>query len=42
MRRLVTAIIVTAIAAPLLSACIIIDTNRPTTRIVHTTPADQD
>ena len=42
MRRLVTAIIVTSIAVPLLSACIIIDTNRPTTRIIQTVPADQD
>lgn len=42
MRRLMTALVLTAIAAPLLSACIIIDTNRPTTRIVQTVPAEAD
>lgn len=42
MRRLVTVLIVTAIAAPLLSACVIIETNRPTTRVIQTSAADQD
>ena len=36
MLRLVLAV---AIAAPLLSGCIIIATDKPTTRGVHTTPA---
>ncbi len=37
MLRLALAI---AIAAPLLSGCIIIATDKPTTRVVQTTPAD--
>lgn len=36
MRRLLTALIVTAIAAPLLSGCIIIASERPSTRVIHT------
>lgn len=37
MLRLVIAI---AIAAPLLSGCIIVATDKPTTRVVHQAPAD--
>ena len=37
MLRLVLAL---AIAAPLLSGCIIVATDKPTTRVVHTAPAD--
>jgi len=37
MLRLVLAI---AIAAPLLSGCIIIATDKPTTRVVHQAPAE--
>jgi hypothetical protein len=37
MLRLALAI---AIAAPLLSGCIIIATDKPTTRVVQTAPAD--
>ncbi len=37
MLRLVLAL---AIAAPLLSGCIIVATDKPTTRVVHSAPAD--
>lgn len=37
MLRLVLAV---AIAAPLLSGCIIIATDKPTTRVVHQAPVD--
>ena len=37
MLRLVLAVV---IAAPLLSGCIIIATDKPTTRVVHQSPAD--
>lgn len=37
MLRLVLAVV---IAAPLLSGCIIIATDKPTTRVVHQAPAD--
>lgn len=37
MLRLVLAV---AIAAPLLSGCIIIATDKPTTRVVHQAPAE--
>ncbi|WP_409020139.1 hypothetical protein [Brevundimonas vesicularis] len=40
MRRLLTVLAITAVAAPLLAGCIIISTDRPTTRVVHTTPAE--
>ena len=33
-------ILVAAITAPLLSGCIIIATDKPTTRVVQTTPSD--
>jgi len=42
MRRLVTALMLTAIAAPLLSACVIIDSHHPTTRVIQTPAAEQD
>lgn len=32
--------IVIAVAAPLLSGCIIIASEKPTTRVIHTTPAE--
>ncbi|WP_292091757.1 hypothetical protein [Brevundimonas sp.] len=32
--------IVIAIAAPLLSGCIIIASEKPTTRVIHTAPAE--
>lgn len=35
-------VIALAVAAPLLSGCIIIATEKPTTRVVHTQPADTD
>lgn len=37
MLRLALAI---AIATPLLGGCIIIDTNKPTTRVIHQAPAE--
>ena len=37
MLRLVLAV---AIAAPLLSGCIIIASDKPTTRVIHSTPAE--
>lgn len=39
MRRLAL-VLALAIAAPALSGCIIIATDKPTTRVVHSTPAD--
>lgn len=33
-------ILVAAITAPLLSGCIIVATDKPTTRVVQTAPAD--
>lgn len=36
MRRLVIGFITLAIAAPMLSGCIIISTEKPTTRVIHT------
>lgn len=37
MLRLILAV---AIAAPLLSGCIIVATDKPTTRVIHQAPAD--
>ena len=37
MRRLIIAL---AVAAPLLSGCIIIASEKPTTRVIHSTPAE--
>jgi hypothetical protein len=42
MRRLMTALMITAITAPILAACVIIDTHRPTTRVIQTAPAEND
>lgn len=39
MRRLAL-VLALAIAAPALSGCIIIATDKPTTRVVHQAPAD--
>lgn len=33
-------ILVIAVTAPLLSGCIVIATDKPTTRVIHTTPAE--
>ena len=40
MRRFVIALAVAAIAAPMLSGCIIIASDKPTTRVIHSTPAE--
>ncbi|WP_312782571.1 hypothetical protein [Brevundimonas sp.] len=40
MRRIVIALAVAAIAAPMLSGCIIIASDKPTTRVIHSTPAE--
>jgi uncharacterized protein YceK len=37
MRRLIIAL---AVAAPLLSGCIIIASEKPTTRVIHSSPAE--
>lgn len=42
MRRLVIGIITLAITAPLLSGCIIIATEKPTTRVIHSTSSADD
>ena len=39
MRR-IALVLALAIAAPVLSGCIIIATDKPTTRVVHSTPAE--
>ncbi|HEY0926496.1 hypothetical protein [Brevundimonas sp.] len=41
MRR-IALILALAIAAPSLGGCIIIATDKPTTRVVHSTPADAE
>ncbi|MCZ8086803.1 MAG: hypothetical protein ACK5WW_11140 [Brevundimonas sp.] len=35
MRRVLIAAVITALSAPMLAGCIIIATEKPTTRIVH-------
>ncbi|MEN5146411.1 hypothetical protein [Brevundimonas diminuta] len=40
MRRIIIALAIAAVAAPVLSGCIIISTEKPTTRVIHSTPAD--
>lgn len=40
MRRLIIALAVSAVAAPLLSGCIIIASEKPTTRVIHSSPAE--
>ncbi|WP_433950125.1 hypothetical protein [Brevundimonas bullata] len=42
MRRLIIALAlaVAAVAAPLLSGCIIIASEKPTTRVIHSSPAE--
>lgn len=40
MRRLVTGFVTLAILAPMLAGCIIIATEKPTTRVIHTTSAE--
>ena len=42
MRRLMTALMITAITAPILAACVVIETNRPTTRVIQTVPAENN
>lgn len=38
MRRIIIALAVAAVAAPALSGCIIIATDKPTTRVIHSSP----
>ena len=40
MRRIIIALAVAAIAAPMLSGCIIIASDKPTTRVIHSSPAE--
>ncbi len=40
MRRLIIALAVATVAAPLLSGCIIIASEKPTTRVIHSSPAE--
>ncbi|CAM2851673.1 Uncharacterised protein [Brevundimonas diminuta] len=40
MRRIIIALALAAVAAPALSGCIIIATEKPTTRVIHTPPAE--
>ncbi|WP_427789035.1 hypothetical protein [Brevundimonas diminuta] len=40
MRRIIIALAIAAVAAPVLSGCIIISTEKPTTRVIHSAPAD--
>ncbi|MGU3457321.1 MULTISPECIES: hypothetical protein [Brevundimonas] len=40
MRRLIIALAAAAVAAPMLSGCIIIATEKPTTRVIHSAPAE--
>jgi hypothetical protein len=40
MRRLIIALAVAAVAAPMLSGCIIIASEKPTTRVIHSTPSE--
>lgn len=40
MRRLVIGFIALAVAAPMLSGCIIIATDKPTTRVIHTSTVE--
>lgn len=40
MRRLIIALAVAAVAAPMLSGCIIIASEKPTTRVIHSAPAE--
>jgi hypothetical protein len=40
MRRLIIALAVAAVAAPMLSGCIIIASDKPTTRVIHSAPAE--
>ena len=40
MRRIIIALAVAAIAAPMLSGCIIIASDKPTTRVIHSTLAE--
>lgn len=40
MRRLVIGLVTLAIAAPMLSGCIIIATEKPTTRVIHTSSVE--
>jgi hypothetical protein len=39
-RRLTIIAALVAVTAPALAGCIIIDTNKPTTRVVHQAPAE--
>ena len=40
MRRIIIALAAIAVAAPMLSGCIIIASEKPTTRVIHSTPAE--
>lgn len=40
MRRIIIALAAIAVAAPMLSGCIIIASEKPTTRVIHSAPAE--
>lgn len=40
MRRLIIALAVAAVAAPMLSGCIVIASEKPTTRVIHASTAE--
>lgn len=40
MRRFIIALAVAAVAAPMLSGCIVIATEKPTTRVIHSASAE--
>ncbi|WEK57134.1 MAG: hypothetical protein P0Y52_11360 [Candidatus Brevundimonas phytovorans] len=42
MRRLIIALAVAAIAAPMLSGCIIIASDKPTTRVIHSNTTESN
>lgn len=42
MRRIIIALAVAALAAPALSACIVIATEKPETQVIHQTPSQAD
>ncbi|MFC5372780.1 hypothetical protein ACFPIF_09470 [Brevundimonas faecalis] len=38
MRRIIITLAVAAVAAPMLSGCVFISTEKPTTRVIHSAP----
>lgn len=42
MRRVLIAAVITALSAPMLAGCIIIATEKPTTRVVHQGTAEAE